>query len=83
MGGFVFEPKANLYENIGSFDYRSLYASLISAYNIGPTTFNCECCKSKQKKIELEGEESWFCDKEDGFLSILIRDLVDRFLHCG
>lgn len=77
IGGFVFEPKANIYENIGSFDYRSLYPSLISAYNIGPTTVNCDCCKSS-KKIKIDEQEYWFCDKEEGFLSSLIRDLVDR-----
>ncbi|UCD03979.1 MAG: hypothetical protein JSW73_05615 [Candidatus Woesearchaeota archaeon] len=78
VGGFVFEPEANLYENIGSFDYRSLYPSLISAYNIGPTTLNCDCCGPSSEKVEVDGEEYWFCGKEDGFLSILIRDLVDR-----
>lgn len=77
-GGFVFEPQADLYENIGSFDYRSLYPSLISAYNIGPTTVNCKCCKDSSKKIEVNDTEYWFCKKKKGFLSHLIKDLVDR-----
>lgn len=77
-GAFVFEPTAGIYENIGSFDYRSLYPSIISAHNIGPDTVNCECCKNKAKKLKIEGEEIWFCEKHSGFFAGLIRDLIDR-----
>lgn len=33
-GGFVFEPKAGLYENIICLDFASLYPSIMEAYNI-------------------------------------------------
>lgn len=37
-GGFVFEPKPGLYENIICFDFASLYPSIMEAYNICFTT---------------------------------------------
>lgn len=38
-GGFVYETKPGLYENILCFDFASLYPSIIMAYNICYTTF--------------------------------------------
>lgn len=78
VGGFVFEPTAGIYENINNFDYRSLYPSIISAHNIGPATLNCNCCKNKNRKIKIHNETMWFCEKNHGFFSSLISDLVDR-----
>lgn len=37
-GGFVFEPRPGLYENIICLDFASLYPSIIQAYNICYTT---------------------------------------------
>ncbi len=79
VGGFVFEPEAGLYKNIGIFDYRSLYPSILASHNIGPTTINCKCCKFKGgHRTELDGEKYWFCSKTEGFLPSLVRDLVER-----
>ncbi len=39
MGGFVKEVKPGLYDWVISFDFTSLYPSLIMAYNISPETF--------------------------------------------
>ena len=37
-GGFVFEPKPGLYENIICLDFASLYPSIMQAFNICHTT---------------------------------------------
>lgn len=34
-GAFVFDPKPGLYENVVCFDFKSLYPSIISTFNIG------------------------------------------------
>ncbi|MDR3503059.1 MAG: DNA polymerase domain-containing protein [Legionella sp.] len=39
IGGFVKEPIPAKYDNVVSFDYTSLYPSLIRHYNISPDTF--------------------------------------------
>jgi len=38
-GGFVGKPIPNLYDNVMCFDFKSLYPSIIIAYNLCPTTF--------------------------------------------
>jgi DNA polymerase elongation subunit (family B) len=77
-GGFVFEPKPGLYNDLVVFDYRSLYPTIISSHNISPGTLKCSCCKDTAKKIPLEKEELWFCKKKKGFIPTLIEDLITR-----
>lgn len=39
VGAYVHHPEPGLYENVISFDFASLYPSIIIAYNICPTTY--------------------------------------------
>lgn len=39
MGGYVKEPVPGLYENVGTFDFTSLYPSVAMTFNISPDTF--------------------------------------------
>ena len=73
QGGFVFEPKPGLYEDIVVFDFRSLYPTIITAHNIGPESLNCKCCKDK---VVPGKEEYWFCTKNKSFISNALERLV-------
>lgn len=74
-GGFVYEPKPGLYENLVVFDFRSLYPTIIMAHNIGPESFQCECCKENK----VPGmEEYWFCSLRKSFLSTILEELILR-----
>lgn len=42
-GGYVKDPVKGLHENIVSFDFRSLYPSIIISKNVSPDTFVNEC----------------------------------------
>jgi len=75
-GGFVYQPSPGLYENIIVLDFRSIYPSIIVTYNICPSTINCECCKDEA--IEIDGERYVFCKKRKGFISSVIKELIDR-----
>jgi len=70
IGAYVHEPKPGVHENIVVFDFRSLYPSIIVAYNICPTTMGCTCCE--------EHGESWFCTKKKGFVPSVLDDLINR-----
>ncbi len=74
-GGFVYEPKPGLYNDMVVFDFRSLYPSIISAHNISPDTLNCSCCADAEK---VPGEQFWFCRRKKGFVSSLIEDVIIR-----
>lgn len=37
-GAYVFPPKVGMYRNVGAFDFKSLYPSMVRAFNISPET---------------------------------------------
>ena len=42
-GALVLEPKPGYYRNVWTFDYRSLYPSIIRTFNIDPLTHTIDC----------------------------------------
>jgi len=76
QGAFVYEPIPGLYDNIIVFDFRSLYPTVITAHNIGPESFRCDCCKDKDKVPERE--KYWFCQKEKIFIPSVLERLILR-----
>ncbi len=76
LGGYVREPIGGIHENIAILDFRSLYPSIIATFNISPETLNCSCCKNDSYKVP--GRNLWFCKKKKGFVSSVIRDLLEE-----
>ena len=76
-GGFVYEPKPGLYQDLVVFDYRSLYPSIIASHNVSPGMRNCTCCEDSKRIITDRGT-FWFCQKRKGFVSGIIEDLITR-----
>jgi len=76
VGGFVKEPIGGLHEEIAVMDFRSLYPSIIVTFNISPETFNCSCCR--KNGYEVSGRKYWFCKKKKGFVSTVIKELINR-----
>ncbi len=77
-GAFVVEPKPGLYQDIAVFDFRSLYPSIIASHNISLSTFRCSCCEGKAKKVPVDDEDYWFCERKKGFISQIIEELITR-----
>ena len=76
-GGFVKEPLAGLHENIAVLDFRSLHPSIMIAHNIGPETLKCpheECRKGKN----VSPDDDWFCQKNKGFLSGILEEILSK-----
>jgi len=63
-GAFVFQPTPGLYENIGMFDFTSMYASVIVTYNLSLSTFE-----------GVEKNENKF-SKEKGFFPKLLEEII-------
>ena len=57
-------------------DFRSLYPSLIATFNISPETFNCSCCRKNGH--EVPERKYWFCKKKRGFVSVVIKEVIER-----
>ena len=73
-GGYVKEPIRGVHENIVSMDFRSLYPSIIIAYNISPDTIDCRCCEEKSEKILGH----WFCKRRRGLIPEVLHKLLKR-----
>ncbi len=74
QGAFVFQPQPGLYENIGFFDFSSMYASVIVSYNLSKST--CIQEKTKNSYIsEINGKKVYF-KKETGFIPELLKEII-------
>lgn len=73
-GGFVKEPIGGLHEDIAVMDFRSLYPSIIATFNISPETLNYG---KRGDGYEVPGTEYWFCKEPKGFVSTVIRELIE------
>lgn len=87
-GGFVFEPKPGLYDNVLCLDFMSLYPSIIQAYNICYTTLvpdHLDVPDSKCNIIEFEEEgvkhRFKFYKEKTGLLPTLVKNLVNDRRH--
>ncbi len=74
-GGFVFEPKPGLYQDIMVFDFRSLYPSIIASHNISIETLRHGKADSKNS-APVEDNPIWFSEEKKGFLSSLIIEII-------
>jgi len=81
-GALVLEPEPGLYKNIAVFDFRSLYPSVIIAYNVSPDTLRCEHEECKKEQIEVETSEGrypvWFCKKKEGFIPTILKQIFEE-----
>ena len=74
-GGFVFEPRAGVYEQVAEFDFASLYPSVMYWKNISAETVRCTCCPDSKERVPELGYN--ICQKRRGIvpeaLEIVIR----------
>lgn len=63
-GGFIFNPRAEVYEDVHEMDFASLFPNIMVNKNISPETVNCDCC-SNSKVPELDYS---ICEKQTGFI---------------
>jgi len=59
----------------GIIAHNSLYPSIIATFNISPETFNRDNCKDG---YQVPGTKYWFCKKRKGFVSTVIKELIEK-----
>ncbi|MBU1931008.1 DNA-directed DNA polymerase, partial [Candidatus Micrarchaeota archaeon] len=75
IGGYVKEPVPGLHENIAVLDFRSLHPSIMIAHNISPDSLKCDHTACKKGK-NISPDKDWFCEKKEGFLVSIVRELL-------
>jgi DNA polymerase, archaea type len=78
-GGFVYEPKVGMYDNIGEVDFSSMYPSLMVNNNISAETVLCKCCPDSNLRIpELDYN---ICEKRTGVVPKALELVVKKRLN--
>lgn len=73
-GGYVKDPVRGLHENIVSFDFRSLYPSIIISKNVSPDTLVEECSEDKCFTAPEVGHK--FLKEPVGFVPSIIGNIL-------
>ena len=77
-GGFIYEPKVGLHENVSEVDFASLYPSIMVVHNISPETLRCGCCPDSRRIVPEIGYP--ICEKREGLLPRVLRPIIKRRL---
>ncbi|MEE9490058.1 MAG: DNA polymerase domain-containing protein [Thermoplasmata archaeon] len=75
-GGFIFEPKVGLHENVLEIDFTSLYPSIMVRFNISPETVLCECCPDSNHRVPEIGYH--VCEKKIGLIPRVLSPVIRR-----
>ncbi len=71
-GGYVMSSKPGIYDNIGVFDFKSLYPSLMVTFNIDPLTHKPTC----EGKDLIKAPNDTCFSKEKGILPVILKNLM-------
>jgi DNA polymerase, archaea type len=75
-GGFIYEPKVGIHDDIGEVDFSSMYPSLMVNNNISAETVLCKCCPNSHLRIpELNYN---ICEKRAGVVPKAIELILSK-----
>lgn len=73
-GGFIYEPKVGVHENVGEIDFSSLFPFIMKRYNISAETVLCRCCPDSKERVPDVGYN--LCDNRRGVIPRSVDTLV-------
>jgi DNA polymerase, archaea type len=77
-GGFVYEPKVGIHDNVGEVDFSSMYPSIMVKNNISVETVLCKCCPDSKVRIpELNYN---ICEKRRGVVPKALELILSKRL---
>ena len=78
-GGFIFEPKVGVHEDVGELDFSALYPNIMYRKNISAETVKCACCPDSDNRVP---ELGWnICKRREGIIPLAIKIIVEKRLH--
>jgi DNA polymerase elongation subunit (family B) len=78
-GGFIFEPKVGVHENVAELDFSALYPNIMYRKNISAETVRCSCCPDSDNRVP---ELGWnVCKKHKGVVPLAIEIIVEKRLR--
>lgn len=77
-GGFVYEPKVGIHDDVGEVDFSSMYPTLMVNNNISAETVLCKCCPDSEKRVPELGYN--ICEKRVGIVPKALKPVVKKRL---
>ncbi|NHI94111.1 MAG: hypothetical protein EAX96_16595 [Candidatus Lokiarchaeota archaeon] len=75
-GGFIYEPKVGIFDDVLEFDYTSMYPTLMYEYNVSPETIFCNCCPDSKSRVpQLDYP---ICEKRLGIVPRSVKIILDK-----
>ncbi len=65
-GGFIFEPKLGIHDNVVEVDFASMFPTLMATRNISAETVLCKCCLNSSLRVPELGYN--ICRKREGIV---------------
>lgn len=65
-GGFIFEPKLGIHDNVVEVDFASMFPTLMATRNISAETILCKCCPNSSVRVPELGYN--VCRKREGIV---------------
>jgi len=78
-GGFYFEPKVGIHDNVGEIDFSSMYPTLMLRKNISPETIACECCPDSANRVPELGYS--ICEKRVGIVPKVLDLMLKKRMY--
>jgi len=75
-GGFIYEPKVGIHENVGEIDFTSLFPFIMTNYNISAETVLCWCCPDSSRKVPGIGYH--ICQKRTGIIPESLEPILEK-----
>jgi DNA polymerase elongation subunit (family B) len=75
-GGYIFDPKVGIYDNVAELDFASMYPNIMVEFNISPETVLCPCCKNSNHIVPVLGYN--ICEKRRGLVPEVLKPVIER-----
>ncbi len=75
-GGFIYEPKVGIFDDVLEFDYTSMYPTLMYEYNVSPETIFCKCCPDSKSFVPQLHYP--ICEKKLGIVPRSVKLILDK-----
>lgn len=79
-GGFVFEPKMGVHQDVAECDFFMMYPSIMYHFNVSPETVNCKCCENVGLKVP--GLNLHICRERVGLVPRVVKILLEKRREC-
>jgi DNA polymerase elongation subunit (family B) len=75
-GGYIFDPKVGVFEDVAELDFASMYPNIMVKYNISPETVLCNCCTDSDRRVPVL--DYHICEKRIGLVPEVLEPVIER-----